>query len=223
MTTAVLICSHAEDLNSDLGGTLLWRNDIERKVVAKMDEARLLAVAARPRLVVVDRDLPWAGRFLAALRDDASTRGLSMVVIARGDFDPSEVELLEAGANAILRLPATAEWNVRLERLMDVPVRKEARFPVTFDVQAALGDGGAAEQAQALNLSANGMLIETAAALAVRDDVQLTFRLPRSKHPLRLMGQVVRQASPTQFGVEFRDLVPDSARQIQGYLSTLGA
>ena len=218
----MLICSHAEDLQADLGGTLLWRHDIERQVAIKMDDARVIAVAAKPRLVVVDRDLPWAGRFLTALREDPSTRGLSMVVIARGDFDPAEVELLEAGANAILRLPATAEWNARLERLMDVPVRKEARFPVSFDVQAATSSG-ATEQAQALNLSASGMLLETSAALGVRDDVQLSFRLPMSKQSLKLLGQVVRQAAPTHFGVEFRDLGPEDARLLQGYLQTLGA
>ena len=41
----------------------------------------------------------------------------------------------ESEANAILRLPAGPEWNGRLERLMAVPVRKDARFPVSFDVQ----------------------------------------------------------------------------------------
>ena len=136
LMTAVLICSHG-DVKKDLGGTLLWRDDIERQVVTKMEEAQMLAVAARPRLVVIDRDLPWAARIVTALREDPSTRALSLVVMARGDFDPTEIELLECGANAILRLPAGPDWNERLERLMDVPVRKEARFPVSFDVEAA--------------------------------------------------------------------------------------
>jgi DNA-binding response OmpR family regulator len=218
--TAVLICSHA-DLEQDLAGTLLWRQDIERHVATKMEEARMLAVAARPRVVVIDRDLPWAERLVSALREDASTRGLSLVVMARGDFDSSEVELLESGANAILRLPAGPEWTERLERLMDVPVRKEARFPVSFDVEASAN--GRAEDAQALNLSASGILIETRASLAVRDDVQLQFRLPSAGDTVRVGGQVVRLAAPAQFGVEFRGLGPEEARLIQGYLATLGA
>ena len=128
--TAVLICSHG-DLDGDLGGTLLCREDIERQVTTKLEEAQMLAVAARPRLVVIDRDLPWAARIVSALREDPSTRGLSLVVMARGDFDPAEVELLEAGANAILRLPAGPEWDERLERLMDVPGarRRGSRCP----------------------------------------------------------------------------------------------
>jgi PilZ domain-containing protein len=220
--TAVLICTHAEDLEADLGGTLLWREGIERRVVAKMEEARMLAVAARPRLVVIDRDLPWAARIVSALRDDPSTRGLSLVVVARGDFDAAEVELLECGANAILRLPAGPEWNERLERLMDVPVRKETRFPVSFGVEAS-SNGGEVANAQALNLSASGMLIETECALKVLDEVQLQFGLPVTIDPMRVAGQVVRLAAPSQFGVEFRSLRPEESRRIQGYLATLGA
>jgi hypothetical protein len=220
--TAVLICSHA-DVQQDLGGTLLWRDGIERQVVAKMEEARMLAVAARPRLVVVDRDLPWASRILRTLREDPTTRGISMVVIARGDFDPAEIELLECGANAIFRLPAGPEWNDRLQRLLDVPVRKQTRFPVSFEVEASSNGSGAAANARALNLSASGMLIQTEVALKVQDEVQLQFGLPVSIDLMRVDGQVVRLASPSQFGVEFRRLAPEEARRIQGYLATLGA
>ena len=219
--TAVLICSHA-NVEEDLGGTLLWRDGMERQVVGKMEEALMLAVAARPRIVVIDRDLPWAARVVSALREDPKTRGLSLVVMARGDFDPSEVELLECGANAILRLPAGPEWNVRLERLMDVPIRKEARFPVSFEVEASSNGSGAVE-AQALNLSASGMLIETASALGVQEEVRLQFRLPPQADPVRVFGQVVRLAAPTRFGVEFRGMGPVESRRIQGYLATLGA
>ncbi len=219
--SVVLICTHAENLETDVGGTLLWRQDVDRRLVAKPDEARMLAVAARPRLVLVDRDLPWAGRFLAALREDSSTRGLSVVVMARGDFDSSEVELLEAGANAILRLPGGPEWNERLQRLMDVPARKDARFPVSFQVEAA-SDGGRPEQAQALNLSVSGMLLETQAPLGLRDDVRLRFTLPHAKAPLTVRAQVVRIAG-TQFGLEFRGLGEGDSRQLDGYLTTLGS
>jgi CheY-like chemotaxis protein len=220
--TAVLICSHSENLKADLGDTLLWRQDVERQVATKMDEVLMLAVAARPRVVVIDRDLPWAARVVSALREDPSTRGLSLVIMARGDFDPAEVELLEAGANAILRLPAGPEWTERLERLMDVPVRKETRFPVSFAVEAST-DAAAAANAQALNLSASGILIETAVPLSVRDEVELQFGLPVSIDPLRVEGQIVRLAAPSQFGIEFRRIATETARRIQGYLASLGA
>jgi hypothetical protein len=219
--TAVLLCSHG-DVKDDLGGTLLWRDDVERKVVIKMDDALLYAVAAKPRLVVIDRDLPWATRAVTALREDASTRNLSIVVMARGDFDAAEVELLECGANAILRLPAGPDWNDRLQRLMDVPVRKEARFPVSFGVEAS-SNGSTAADAQAVNLSASGMLLETAAPLSMQEEVQLQFRLPPAPDAVRVDAQVVRMATPRQFGVEFRRLGADVSRRIQRFLAALKA
>ena len=220
--TAVLVCTHADSLERDLGETILWRQGVERRLAAKPDDAKMFAVAARPVVVVVDRDLPWAARFIASLREDASTRGLSVVVMARGDFDPGEVELLEAGANAILRLPAGPEWNDRLQRLMDVPARKGARFPVSFQVET-LADGGRPEQAHAVNLSATGMLIETQAPLAIRDEVRLRFTLPRSGRAIAAAGQVVRAAADARFGIEFRDLGDQDSKQIAGFLSTLGS
>jgi len=109
---SVLICTHSE-LEKDLGHTLLWRQDVDRHVATRLEEALMMALAAHPSIVVVDRDLPWAGRLVTALREDPSTRGLSIVVIARGDFDPGEVELLESGANAILRVPLEFEKRSR--------------------------------------------------------------------------------------------------------------
>jgi hypothetical protein len=142
--------------------------------------------------------------------------------MARGDFDASEVELLECGANAILRLPAGPDWNERLQRLMDVPVRKEARFPVSFGVEASSSGSGAAD-AQAVNLSASGMLIETAAPLSMQEEVQLQFRLPPAPDAVRVEAQVVRMATPKQFGVEFRRVGADVSRRIQRFLAALKA
>ena len=44
---SALICTHA-DLASDLGQTLLWRQDVDRRVVTRLEEARMMALAARP-------------------------------------------------------------------------------------------------------------------------------------------------------------------------------
>src|SRR5688572_22269916 len=99
---SALICSQV-DLQQALADTPLWRANVARQLAAKPDEAQMMGVAARPSLIVVDAALNWASRAIARFREDAATRGASIVVIAHGDFDPSEVELLESGANAIVR------------------------------------------------------------------------------------------------------------------------
>jgi CheY-like chemotaxis protein len=217
---SALICTHS-DLETDLGRTMLWRQDVDRHVVGRMEEAQMMAVAARPSVVVVDRDLPWAGRLVAALREEPSTRNLSIVVVARGDFDPSEVELLESGANAILRLPVDADADRRLERLVSVPVRKEARFSVSFRVDTYAAGAGAPEPALALNLSLHGMLMEASGTLRVGDDIDMEFPLGDEPPPARAHGRVVRMASATQYGIEFTGASSDLAARIGHFIETL--
>ena len=111
--------------------------------------------------MLLDRDLQGAAALVKALRNDASTRGLSVVAMARGDFASSELVLLEAGVNAVLRLPPTGDWDDRLFRLIHVPARREVRVAVSLQLDLGLGATGDTFTAQALNLSVNGMLIET--------------------------------------------------------------
>src|SRR5437867_1686705 len=158
-----LICSLGS-LERDLAYTMLWRQGMDRYLAGRLEEARMMLVAAKPDIVVVERELPWIDRLIKAVREDPKTRRVSLVVVARGDFDPSEVALLDAGANAILRLPAGPEWDARLERLLHVPVRKEARFSVRFRVEA-LSASGAPMPAVALNLSLHGVLLEATASV----------------------------------------------------------
>jgi hypothetical protein len=217
---SALICTHS-DLETDLGRTMLWRHDVDRHVVGRLEEARMMALAARPSIVVVDRELPWAGRLVSALREDPSTRGLSIVVVARGDFEPSEVELLESGANAILRLPVDEDGDRRLERLVSVPVRKEARFSVSFRVDTYADGAGGPEPALALNLSLHGMLIEASGRLRVGVRLELSFPLGDEPPPARAAGRVVRVASTSQYGVEFTDVDAELSGRLHHYIETL--
>ncbi len=212
--TAVLICS-AVSLDEGLRATCLWREGMVRHQASGADEARALVLSERPRLVVVDRDLPGAVALVRALRHDSSTRQLSLVVVVRGQFASVEVDLLEAGANAILRLPATAEWDERLTRLLQVPVRREGRFAARFSVHAYAGLAGGSGEAVALNLSVNGVLLECPFPLAVGDALSLEIELSESGPTVAATGQVVREARSGRFGIDFRRLDREAADEIR--------
>ncbi|HEY2946144.1 MAG TPA: PilZ domain-containing protein [Vicinamibacteria bacterium] len=212
-----LICS-PQDLQPELGRTVLWRTGIERHVARRLEDALTMAVAARPHIVVVDRDLPRADELIAALREDPGTRRVSIAVVARGDLDPAELGLLQAGANAILRLPPGPDWDERLVRLLDVPARRETRLPVEFGVDA-LGTGvGERLPAQAVNLSRSGILIETMFDLGVGDEVELEFSLEGEGVLAR--GRVVRRGEPRLFGVQFAPLPEYAAVTIQRFVGS---
>jgi hypothetical protein len=216
---SALLCTHS-DLEKDLGSTMLWRQDVDRHVASRLDEAQMMALAARPSIVVVDRDLPWAGRLVAALREDTSTRRLSIVVVARGDFDPGEIELLESGANAILRVPVDRDGDLRLQRLVDVPARKDARLSVSFRIDT-YGAGPGPEPGLGLNLSRSGILMDTSITLRVGQPLELEFPLEEDRPPVRLRGHVVRLADRSHYGIEFTEVDADTSARLRGFLDGL--
>lgn len=219
MPTAI-ICAQGT-VETQLTHTVLFRDDVERIVTRRADQARMMILAARPELVVVDRDLPGATELLEAIRDDPGTRKASVVVLGHGDFEPSEVDLLTAGANAIVRLPVDREANDRLARLLEVPPRREARLPVHLAVEADFGSPARSLLATALNLSESGMLLETTTALALGDDLSLRFRLEEGGG-IEADGRVVRLAGRNLYGIAF-GAVPGEARgPIREYVGGAG-
>jgi hypothetical protein len=193
---------------------------MDRHMAGRLEDARMMALAAKPEVILIDRDLPRAEKLVVALREDPSTRRMSLVIFARGDFDPGEVAFLEAGANAILRLPAGPDWDERLTRLFHVPVRKEARFPVQFAVDATAGPG-TVFPALALNLSLHGMLMESNLEVEVGQELTFLFHLPGSAQAAATRGVVMRKAAPTQYGIEFQKPAPELLVGIQTFLQTL--
>lgn len=214
----ILICA-PDPLADDLHGTLIWRGGNDRHLAASFAEALVTAVAVRPDLVVVDRDLPRAERLIEDLRRDPSTRRVSIVVAGRGEVETRELELLQAGANAVMRLPAGPEWDERLSELMDVPVRRAARVPVRL--QFGRRDEPVETQWGAiLNVSATGMLVEVHGALRVGTDIDFRFLLPGSREPIRGTAQVVRQDPRGRFGVHFYGLEGDGGARIRAFAAS---
>jgi CheY-like chemotaxis protein len=167
--------------------------------------------------------MPRVEELVQQLRADDATRSLSIAIVARGDFEPSEVALIESGANAVLRLPVDEAWDRRLLKLMSVPMRREARFPVHIRISDPLGHHGDAV-GLALNLSVHGMLVEAHAPLGVHDRLAFAFRLREDDwEKVSGRGHVVRQAAPAQFGVEFEQLDYAGAARIQHFVATLPA
>ncbi len=216
----VLLCS-PRSLDGELGQTVLWGQNVERRLARDREQARLMAAQGRPDIIVVDQDLGGAVRLVSAFREDPYTRRISIVALARGDFDPSELELLQAGANGILRIPPGPDWDDRLVRLMHVPPRREGRFGVYLRLDAEFGAGGEAFSAMALNLSVNGIFVESSRLLQIGDDVHYAFKIPGDPALIDGSGTVVRQgAEPLQYGIELTHVKGDGRVRIKKYVES---
>jgi DNA-binding response OmpR family regulator len=201
--------------------TLLGRRGVASYAARDFEEARMLALVAHPELVLIDRDLPRAEELVLFLRSDESTRDLSLAVVARGEFEPTEVALLEAGANAVLRLPVDRDWDQRLIKLMSIPLRREARFAVHLRVDGSLR-GSTLAVGLALNLSLHGMLVEAHTPLDVQQRLSFAFRLREDdREKVTGAGRVVREDAPSRYGLEFERLDHAGAARIQHFVATL--
>jgi CheY-like chemotaxis protein len=208
------------DLASELGGTVLFRRNVELIPVAAVEEVRRLADAGRLDVVIVDSALPGAASLVAVLRQDPITRATAIVALGRSEFGFDHLDLLAAGANAILPLPPGQDWDDRLMRLIHVPVRKTTRFPVDLKLDGGLREGiGFA--ARVVNLSVHGLLLECRHPLRVGEDVRLAFEMPAGHGEVRAAGTVVRQAQAGCFGVELTHVEGDGRVRIKRYVEAV--
>ena len=218
MIRAVLLAPR--DLVSELGGTVLFRKNVERLPAAGAEDVRRIADLGHLDVVVIDCALPGAAAVVASLRQDPITRATAIVALGRAEFGFDHLSLLEAGANAILPLPPGQDWDDRLMRLIHVPVRKTTRFPVNLSLQGGLRDG-LSFAARIVNLSVHGLLLECRHPLKVGEDVRLLFDMPRGHGPIEAKGTIVRQALADRFGVELTQVEGDGRVRIKRYVEAV--
>jgi len=106
--TTVLICA-GSDLESDLRRTLFWREDLERYVAERADEARMLAFSTEPHVVVVELELPGTDKLLESLRSQSLPHPISIVALSRAPELPLAGPADPALVDAVLALPPGPE------------------------------------------------------------------------------------------------------------------
>ena len=93
----VLICTN-RPLDRELQGTVLFRSDIVRETVRSAAEVQGRLNSGRIALLCLHRQVSGIENLIRTLRKSPTLKRTSIVVLSEDDFDPSEVEVLEAGA-----------------------------------------------------------------------------------------------------------------------------
>ena len=210
------------DLAGALRGTVLGRGNVERLPASGLADVRRLAAAGHLDVIVVDSALAEASALVGALRQDPLTRATAIVVLGRSEFGLEQLDLLEAGANAILPLSAAGSWDDRLVRLVHVPLRKATRLPVDLEIEGG-SRGGLRCDGRALNLSVNGVLLECRQSLEVGDDVRFALELPVGHGRVSATGTVIRVRPPNRYGVEITSVEGDGRVRIKRYVESAAA
>jgi PilZ domain-containing protein len=201
----------------ELKQTVLARHDVERRFARTADEVRRATRDFRPDIAVVDGALAGLKDVILGLR--RYPRQVSIVVVAREGMAADSVELIEAGANAVLSLPPGPDWDKALSRLSTVPPRKHTRVPVYFELEVHIPGQLHIGLGTILNLSIHGALIETEHPLQLGDALEVRFRLPAPAGPVQGNARVLRLDAARRFGVEFFGLAGKGHEAVSAFVA----
>src|SRR6185436_16043401 len=216
----VLIIS-ASDLSADLGRTVLWRSDIERAFAPDIDRALEAMGTIVPNLVVLDAAPADAPGAIRRLREDPETRPAAIAAVSRHPFLADADILRAAGANVVIPLQADPTlWDARLDELLRVPRRRDARIPVRLETWSRVSEEGDVVEGNALNISVNGLLFESPVPLEVGTKLDLRFRLPTHDGELQALGEVVRQEGRPRSGIKFLVLRGEAREAIRVFVES---
>jgi len=221
-----LLIMSSSNLEPDLGRTVLWRVGVERTQVAQPEAAIEKARSLRPNVILLESaERSSTATLVHRLRDDPQTRPTAIIVLDRSASPAVEHALRKAGANAVFSSPVDAFlWDARLEQLLNVPSRREARIPIRLEVWTRLPPANLVIEGIALNISLRGILLTTQESLHVGAKLDLRFTLPENTVELHVVGRVVRSAGPIEdaqgSGIEFVVLRDDARLHISQFVES---
>jgi hypothetical protein len=217
--TTLLICA-GRDLESELSHTLFWRDDLERYVAPRADEARMLALAAEPNVVVIDMSLPGAEALVTSLRTQSLPHPVSIVALSQGGGE--QAYEMGSSVDAILSLPPGPDWDERLVQVLHVPTRKQVRFEISFEVVTRPRQKPVDYRGLALNMSSGGILLECVGlSLQPGDDVELIMPIPGVPSPVEGRARVVRQPIHERLGLRFEAFSGNGDAHVRDFLATM--
>jgi diguanylate cyclase (GGDEF)-like protein/PAS domain S-box-containing protein len=202
----------------------LWTKGLERIWVRTPSEAVEATLQHAPSLALLGLpSLAEADALIRALRGDPRTRSTAVAVFDHGYSREDAEALVRAGANAVLPVPVDPFlWDRRLEELMTVPARREARIAVKLEDWSRFLHERERLSGTVVNIGARGILLESPRFFELGAKLGLSFLLPGDAEELRVVGQVSRHAGSRnglhRCGVEFLIYRGDSRRRIADFV-----
>lgn len=176
-----------------------------------------------PDLVVIDEAFGLDGGVAVCrhLRESPFWHTVSLMVAVQAGEQHLE-ECLVSGINDFIIAPFPADELLdKVRRLTVIPARREMNTLVRL--REARADGGTV-MGKTLNVSANGLLVEIEALLAIGRKVDVEFFLPEDARAVRTRGCVIRRANELglfhpAFGIRFDELSNEDRTRIDRFVS----
>jgi hypothetical protein len=218
----VLVCA-TPSVESDLSHTLFWRDDLERYVAGRAEDAAELALTAEPQVVVVDLALSGAGPLIASLQARAGAE-VTIVALSHRASDVAETVPAAGRIHTVLPLPSSPAWDESLVQVLQLPARKQPRYGVRWGLIGARPGHPGTHCGLALNVSAGGLLAECPGLEAgLGDDVAFSLAIPGRESPVEGQARVVRNPLRDHFGLRFEGFADDGEARVCACVAALAA
>ncbi|PYX10209.1 MAG: hypothetical protein DMG88_03525 [Acidobacteria bacterium] len=171
--------------------------------------------------IVVDAGDPHGLPLISTARQ--SSQNHTALIVALVDAREQVRELFAQGANFVLYKPITPERAASSLRAVKGMMRREKRGKLRIRLHAPATIAYAnAENVPAtlLDLSENGLAIQSERRLPQRCKVYFQFSLPGQKSAVRLSGEVVWQDTSGRVGIRFADVPQASRRALTDWLKS---
>lgn len=212
-------------------GALLFQESVLRRRQATITtalggtEGLQRARDETPHLILFGFDLfDMSGPdFCREIRKDDRTRGISLLFVCDRAKREHADQCMSAGCNDIIYRPLQRhDLDAKIAKLTSIPSRSQLRTMTRIEV--SLENAGRFVLGRSLNISANGMLIESDRVLPGDGRLQLKFFLPGESEPVQVLGEVLRSefaGTMARYGVRFVNLQKEAREQIDRYVQRL--
>lgn len=205
--------------------TILRRRDSAIYTALAGTEGLQKARAEKPHLIIFGYDLfdMSAPEFCREIREDADTRGTSLLLVVDKEHQNHADLCLSAGCNDVIYRPLQRrELDEKVAKLTTIPVRRQLRTITKIEV--SLEKNGRFILGRSINISANGMLLEVDRVLPGEGPVRLHFYIPGDPKPLQLEAAVLRAeftGTMAKYGVQFVNVSEEERERIDRYVHRL--
>jgi len=199
---------------------------LEYEVVAHADSQAAAAQIQAERFdgIFVDAYMPHPDGFELTRHIRASRINAKVPVVMLTGYDDADTmrKGFKSGITFFLGKPLSVEKITNLCASMHGAMlrerREHARLPLHTSVHCTWGEYDEREfNGDTLNLSAGGLLVESAASIAAGQQVTVEFMLTYNR-PIKACAQVVRVDPPDRIAVRFVGLQPEQQEAIQFFI-----
>ena len=205
--------------------TFLMRAGIE--VLTAENGARAVELAREkvPRLILLDLEMPQmdGAAACAAMRRDPSLAFTPILIMSSTASPVIRDRCLRSGCTDFVVKPRRPEDLLAIVvRILSVKERKAVRVRVAFNVSGELNRRPVL--GRATNLSATGLLLLSDTTLPLGSVLDLEFAVPKTDHPVKVKGRVVRVGwsgdGACEAGIHFIDVNQADQQEILDFTSS---